>query len=104
MRKKKTRRTFTPEYRHDAASIVIDQNLTIASVARDLGVGEALLDRWSSMSENDASRSVLASQRLKNYMPRLPGCVRKMFGLPWKMNSWKKQAPSSQPSNTGATV
>ncbi|MGV9189293.1 transposase [Arcanobacterium canis] len=46
MRKKKTRRTFTPEYRHDAASIVIDQNLTIASVARDLGVGEALLDRW----------------------------------------------------------
>ena len=40
------RRKFTPEYRRDAASIVIDTDTTIAQVARDLGIGEALLGRW----------------------------------------------------------
>lgn len=35
-----------PKYRQEAARLVIDTDRTIAAVARDIGVGEALLGRW----------------------------------------------------------
>ena len=41
-----TRRSFTPEYRVEAAHRVIDTGRTVAEVARDLGVGDQLLGRW----------------------------------------------------------
>lgn len=41
------RRKYTPEYRRDAASLVVDNpGTTIAAVARDLGLGEQLLGKW----------------------------------------------------------
>ena len=41
-----TGRSFTAEYRVEAAHRVIDSGRTIVEVARDLGVGEQLLGRW----------------------------------------------------------
>ena len=41
-----TRRSFTAEYRVEAAHRVIDSGRTITEVARELGVGEQLLGRW----------------------------------------------------------
>ena len=41
-----TRRRFTPEYRRDVASLVLDTGSTIASVARDLGLGDSVVGRW----------------------------------------------------------
>jgi len=40
------RRKFTPEYRREAARLVIDTGRTIAAVAAEIKVGEALLGRW----------------------------------------------------------
>jgi transposase len=40
------RRKFTPDYRREAAHLVIDTGRTIAEVAREISVGEALLGRW----------------------------------------------------------
>lgn len=40
------RRSFTTEYKVDAAHRVIDSGRSIAEVARDLGLNEALLGRW----------------------------------------------------------
>lgn len=40
------RKTYTPEYRREAAHLVIDTDRTIAAVAREIGVGEQLLGRW----------------------------------------------------------
>ena len=42
----KKRKTYTPEYRREAAHLVIDTGRTIAAVAREIGVGEQLLGRW----------------------------------------------------------
>ena len=41
-----TRRRFTPEYRCDVASLVLDTGSTIASVVRDVGLGESVVGRW----------------------------------------------------------
>ena len=40
-----SRRRFTPEYRRDVASLVLDTGSSIASVARDLGLGESVVGR-----------------------------------------------------------
>jgi transposase len=40
------RKSYTPEYRRDAAHLVIDTGRPIATVAREIGVGEQLLGRW----------------------------------------------------------
>jgi transposase len=40
------RKNYTPEYRRDAAHLVIDTGRPIATVAREIGVGEQLLGRW----------------------------------------------------------
>ncbi len=40
------RKSYTPAYRRDAARLVIDTGRTIVEVAREIGVGEALLGRW----------------------------------------------------------
>ena len=40
------RKNYTPAYRRDAAHLVIDTGRPIAHVAKEIGVGEALLGRW----------------------------------------------------------
>jgi transposase len=42
----KKRKSYTPEYRRDAAHLVIDTGRQIATVAREIGIGEQLLGRW----------------------------------------------------------
>ena len=45
-KKRRSRRSFTPEYRKEAAHLVIDTDRTIAAVAAEIGIGAALLGRW----------------------------------------------------------
>lgn len=40
------RKMYTPEYRREAAHLVIDTGRIVAAVAREIGVGEQLLGRW----------------------------------------------------------
>jgi transposase len=42
----KHRRKFTPDYRREAARLVIDTGRTVAEVAREIGVVEQTLGRW----------------------------------------------------------
>ncbi len=41
-------RKFTPEYRDEAASIVLESGRPIAEVARELGINEGTLGNWVS--------------------------------------------------------
>ena len=43
---RRTRRAFTKEFTADAVGLVLDENRTIADVARSLGVGETNLGNW----------------------------------------------------------
>ena len=57
MSEKKQRRSFTPEYRCEAARLVIDTGRPIAQVARELGLGEQLLGRWVHAEEGRAQET-----------------------------------------------
>ncbi|OLQ83951.1 transposase [Photobacterium proteolyticum] len=43
---KRQRRTFSSEFKMDAASLVLDQGYSIAEAARSLDIGETALRRW----------------------------------------------------------
>ena len=47
-----TRRKFTPQYRRDAARLVIDSGRTARAVADEIGVGEQLLGRWVAIARS----------------------------------------------------
>lgn len=40
------RRRYTPEYRREAARLVIESDRTISSVAKQLGIAAGLLGKW----------------------------------------------------------
>ncbi|WP_404416181.1 IS3 family transposase [Marinospirillum sp.] len=40
------RRSFSPEFKQEAASLVLDQDYTFAQASRSLGIGESALRRW----------------------------------------------------------
>lgn len=46
MSARRKRQSYTPAYRREAAHLVIETGRPIAAVAREIGVGEALLGRW----------------------------------------------------------
>ncbi len=43
---KRTRRSFTPEIKADAVSLVQQQGYTVAQACQALGIGETALRRW----------------------------------------------------------
>lgn len=42
----RTRRTFSPEYRPEAAQLVADQNYSVANAARAMNAGVSTMDKW----------------------------------------------------------
>ncbi len=44
---KKTRRTFSPEFRLESAQLVVDQNYSIREAANAVGVGHSTMDKWA---------------------------------------------------------
>ncbi|ELT42941.1 transposase of ISAar40, IS3 family, IS3 group, orfA [Arthrobacter nitrophenolicus] len=68
-----TRRTFTPEYRREAARLGIDTGRPIAQVARELGLGEQLLGRWVGQERprSAAPEEFAAAESEKSELERL---------------------------------
>ncbi|WP_153015168.1 transposase, partial [Pseudomonas syringae] len=42
----KQRRTFSPEFKREAADLVLKQNYSFIEASRSLSVGESALRRW----------------------------------------------------------
>ncbi|WP_413232335.1 transposase [Mycolicibacterium sp. 141076] len=49
------RKKYTPEFREQAARLVIETGRPIAHVAVEIGVGEQLLERWVRLAQQRAS-------------------------------------------------
>ena len=43
---KRTRRTFSPEFRLESALLVVDQRYSIKDAASAVGVAESTMDKW----------------------------------------------------------
>jgi len=76
----KLRRKYTPEYRREAARLVIDTGRPIVEVASEIGVGQALLGRWVAQekavttpqtSVSESERAELDRLRVENQQLRM---------------------------------
>ena len=52
---KASRRSYTPEFKAEAAKLVLEQGMTQAAVARDLGVSPSLIGRWVERAREQAT-------------------------------------------------
>lgn len=50
---KTTKRTFTPEFRLEAASLVVEQNYSIKDAAEAMNVGKSTMDKWVRQLKNE---------------------------------------------------
>ncbi len=72
------RRIYSSEFKSEAAKLVLEQGLTQADAARDLGVAESLISRWVRDARsaagpgalNDAERTELKRLRKENSVLR----------------------------------
>lgn len=49
----KTRATFTPEFRLEAAQLVVDQGYSIRAAADAMSVGKSTMDKWVRQLKNE---------------------------------------------------
>ena len=53
MNRKKTRPTFSPEFRLESAKLVVDENYSIREAATAVGVGHSTIDKWVRQLRNE---------------------------------------------------
>lgn len=58
------RRSFTPEFKLEAASLVLNQGYSIPEASRSLDIGETALRRWVSQLEAERGGSTPVSRAL----------------------------------------
>ena len=60
----RTRKTYTAEFKLQAVKMVLEQKLSVAEVARRLGVGENLLHTWKKAVLADGTKAFPGSGHL----------------------------------------
>ena len=65
------RRTFSTEFKHEAASLVLDQGYSIMEASRSLDVGETALRRWVQQMEDERKGFTPTSKALTTEQQRI---------------------------------
>lgn len=68
---KKQRRSFTPEFKLEAASLVLDQGYSIPEASRSLDVGETALRRWVNQLEQERCGDTPKSKAMTSEQKRI---------------------------------
>ena len=88
MRRK--RRSFTTEFKHDAATLVLDQGYTIAEASRSLDVGESALRRWVEQLRDERGGSTPKSRAMTPEQQRIQELERRVRELETEKRILKK--------------
>ena len=96
------RKKYTPEYRREAANLVIESDRPIAHVAKEIGVSTGLLGRWVNFErERRGSCDGMSEADLRAEMLVCAGSWLKQR---WITSFCQKRRPSSLRSNAGRKV
>ena len=64
---KKTRPTFSPEFRLECAQLVVDQGYSVAKAAQAMNVGKSTMDKWvRQLREERAGTIIGVRSKLNN--------------------------------------
>ncbi len=78
----KQRRSFTPEFKREAADLVLKQNYSYIEASRSLGIGESALRRWVDQVQKERQgvtpqSKALTSRKFRSWKPGSPGLSEK---------------------------
>ena len=65
---RRTRRSFTDDYKTGAVRLVLDEGKTVASAARDLGLTESSLRNWVERARADRTKA--GESAFRGWRPR----------------------------------
>lgn len=61
----RNRRNFNPEFRLEAAQLVLDQHYTVAAAATAMNVGKSTMDKWvRQLKEERAGKSPMTPEQI----------------------------------------
>ena len=95
------RRKYTPEFREQAARLVIETGRPVAHVAAEIGVGEQVLGRWVRLAREAADAGDTARVLDADERAELERLRRENAELRLDRAFLKKPRPSSSPNTTG---
>lgn len=72
----KQRRSFTPEFKREAAGLVLDQGYSHIEAARSLGLVESALRRWVKQLQEERQGVTPEEQRIDSRTAENPGAGR----------------------------
>jgi transposase len=103
---RRTRRSFTEDYKAGAVRLVLDEGKTVAAAARDLGLTESSLRNWVEQARADRTkgktglttteREELAQLRKDVRELRMERDVLKMYGLPLRCKAAARRDSESR--------
>lgn len=67
----KQRRTFSTEFKHEAASLVLDQGYSFTEAGKSLGVGETALRRWVDQLKGERGGATPKAKALTSEQQRI---------------------------------
>lgn len=65
---KKVRKKYTPEFRAEAVSLVLDKGYSVTQAAESLGVSSGLLHRWKALAEKERAGSTVSEDEKAELM------------------------------------
>ena len=65
------RREFTPEFKREAASLVVDQNYSLAAACEAMGVGRTAMRRWVKQLRDEGQGMTPGSKALTPEQQRI---------------------------------
>lgn len=68
---KKPRRKYTPEFKHEAAKLILDEGYSINEACRSLDVGDTALRRWVEQLDHECGGITPTSKALTQEQQRI---------------------------------
>lgn len=84
------RRTFTTEFKHEAACLVLDKGYKLPEASRSLNVGETALRRWVQQLEAERGGATPTSKALTPDQQRIQELERRVKRLELEKDILKK--------------
>ena len=87
---KRKRRSFTAEFKKDAAALVVDQGYSMAQACRSLDVGESALRRWVAQLRSERTGVTPTGQAMTDDQKRIQELEKRVRDLETEKRILKK--------------
>ena len=87
---KKTRSSYSIEFKHEAASLVLDKNYSVAEACRAMGVGYTAMRRWIKQLESERKGITPKAKAMTQEQQQIQELEARIKQIEWENDILKK--------------